>query len=194
MPNKTIYVSDGDLPLFERAQELAGGNLSAAIATALRRYVEAEEMRENGEIVVKVGAHGAYVQKRFQGRLVGKYVTPSADHSRVLTYRVYHTAKGNLAVSLKETPNWSRRNWGSWERAWENAMGEFLSQGLSKPPRPERPPSGWDSYEGDWWHPVFRLDVYSSLDELRGQIPDPLFAVVAAAVQHDGQAIEDLDI
>ena len=33
VPNKTIYVSDGDLPLYQRAQELAGGNLSAAIAS-----------------------------------------------------------------------------------------------------------------------------------------------------------------
>ena len=36
MPNKTIYVSDDDLALYKRAQELAG-NLSQAISTALRR-------------------------------------------------------------------------------------------------------------------------------------------------------------
>ncbi len=40
VPNKTIYVSDGDLSLFQRAQELAGGNLSAAIAKALRRVID----------------------------------------------------------------------------------------------------------------------------------------------------------
>jgi hypothetical protein len=40
VPNKTIYVSDGDLQLFQRAQELAGGNLSAAISKALRRFVD----------------------------------------------------------------------------------------------------------------------------------------------------------
>ena len=34
VPNKTIYVSDGDLPLYQRAQELAGGNLSSAISRA----------------------------------------------------------------------------------------------------------------------------------------------------------------
>ncbi len=34
MPNKTIYVSDADLPVFQRAQELTGGNLSAAISKA----------------------------------------------------------------------------------------------------------------------------------------------------------------
>jgi hypothetical protein len=32
MPNRTIYVADADLPIFEKAQELAGENLSATIA------------------------------------------------------------------------------------------------------------------------------------------------------------------
>lgn len=31
MPNKTIYVSDDDMPLYQRAQELAGGSLSSSI-------------------------------------------------------------------------------------------------------------------------------------------------------------------
>src|SRR6266581_2750040 len=48
VPNKTIYVSDGDLPLYQRAQELAGDNLSAAITAALRRYVDIEEGRREG--------------------------------------------------------------------------------------------------------------------------------------------------
>ena len=57
MPNKTIYVSDDDLPLYQRAQELAGGSLSAALARALRRFVEMEEGRLEGydEITVRVG-------------------------------------------------------------------------------------------------------------------------------------------
>jgi hypothetical protein len=197
MPNKTIYVADADQPLFERAQELAGGNLSAAIVTALRRYVESEETREEGEIVVKVGEHGAYAKKRFQGRLVGRYVAPSPDHSRMLIYRVYQTPKGNFAVHQKETPNWSRHKWGSWERAWENSMGEFFLQAFGgKPPGgPPNRPGGWgEGYESDWWHPTLRLDVYASLDELRGKIPDPLFQAVAGTVQHGDQGIEDLDI
>ena len=57
VPNKTIYVSEGDLTLYQRAQDLAGDNLSAAIATALRRYVDVEEGRREGfdEIIVRVG-------------------------------------------------------------------------------------------------------------------------------------------
>ena len=40
MPNRTIYVADVDLPIFEKAQKLAGDNLSAAIAQALHYFVE----------------------------------------------------------------------------------------------------------------------------------------------------------
>ncbi len=42
MPNKMIYVSEADLPIFERAQELAGSSLSAVIARALRLFVQTE--------------------------------------------------------------------------------------------------------------------------------------------------------
>ncbi len=195
MPNKTIYVADADQPLFERAQELAGGNLSAAIVTALRRYVESEETREEGEIVVKVGEHGAYTKKRFQGRMVGRYAAPSPDHSRILSYRIYQTPKGNFAVHLKDMPNWGRRNWNDWERTWEASVGEFMAQTFGGKTPTGRPGGGpWEAYAGEWWHPTLRLDVYPTLDELRGKIPDPLFQAVAGTIQHGDQGIEDLDI
>src|SRR3954451_15805812 len=68
MPNKTIYVSDADLPVFQRAQELVGGNLSAAISKALHRLVEVEEGLLEGfeEITVRVGVEPGKLQ-RFQG-------------------------------------------------------------------------------------------------------------------------------
>ncbi|MBC8099008.1 MAG: EXLDI protein, partial [Armatimonadetes bacterium] len=69
MPNKTIYVSDDDLPLFERAQALSGTNLSSAIVRALRRFIELEEARQRGldEITVIVNGEGAHRRKRFLG-------------------------------------------------------------------------------------------------------------------------------
>src|SRR6185295_17859516 len=73
MPNKTIYVSDTDLPVFERAQELAGENLSSTIVQALRNFVQAYETRAAGfrEVVVKVGSE-IYTRKQFRGRLLAK--------------------------------------------------------------------------------------------------------------------------
>ena len=72
MPNKTIYVSDDDLPLYKKAQELAG-NLSSAISIALRKYVELEEGRLEGydEITVRVG-RGAGRKQRFSGVLLAE--------------------------------------------------------------------------------------------------------------------------
>jgi hypothetical protein len=50
MPNKTIYVKDADLPLFEQAQELLGDSVSAAFADFLKERVgklkPEERMRE----------------------------------------------------------------------------------------------------------------------------------------------------
>ena len=58
VPNRTIYVSEDDQSLYQRAQELAGGNLSSAISAALKRYVELEDARAAGfdDITVKVGS------------------------------------------------------------------------------------------------------------------------------------------
>ena len=74
VPNKTIYVSDGDLPLYQRAQELAGGNLSSAIAKALRRFVDTAEGLSEGyeEITVRVGI-GRGRKVRFTAVLVGEF-------------------------------------------------------------------------------------------------------------------------
>jgi hypothetical protein len=50
MPNKTIYVRDADLPLFEQVQELLGDSVSAAFADFLKERVgklkPEERMRE----------------------------------------------------------------------------------------------------------------------------------------------------
>jgi hypothetical protein len=80
MPNKTIYVSDDDLPLYERAQALAGGNLSAAVSRALRQFVDAQEAREGGyqQVTVQVGEGRDRREKRFSGVLLGEWRHPTA--------------------------------------------------------------------------------------------------------------------
>ena len=102
MPNKTIYVSDSDLPVFQRAQELVGGNLSAAISQALHRLVEVEEGRLEGfeEITVRVGVRPGKLQ-RFQGVLLADWNRTagglSAGQER---FRVYRTRAGKFAVHV----------------------------------------------------------------------------------------------
>ena len=106
MPNKTIYVSDGDLPLYDRAQKLAGDNLSAAISAALRRYVDVEEGRREGfdEITVRVGL-GKGRKVRFTGVLIGEWV--NTTQSRVETFRVYRSRTGKYVLHVERSPDYT---------------------------------------------------------------------------------------
>jgi EXLDI family protein len=100
MPNKTIYVPDEDLPVFERAQAIAGGSLSATIVQALRDYIAAQEARERGFHVVEleVGTITSS-RKRFTGRLIAEAKERGQNGDASFTkYAVYLTPKGNLAV------------------------------------------------------------------------------------------------
>ena len=173
MPNKTIYVSDGDLGLYQRAQDLAGGNLSSAIAGALRRYVDLEEGLREGfdEIVVRVGPKPGR-KVRFTGVFLGEWVNTAA--SRVETFRVYRGRTGKFVLHVERTPDYkvldSKGNPGGWRANlgldWNASYG--MSPGEST------------------------LDVIASLDELRERIPAPLYDLVAASAERP--AVEDLDI
>ncbi len=172
MPNRTIYVSDADLLVFEEAQRLAGDNLSATIARALRRFVDAQTARATGldEVTVKVG-HVAYTTKRFTGRLLAKGHVAGRSSSRETSYRVFQTARGRFAVHSKSGPNW----------------GAYAPNGRSWAE------TDWSDY-GDYgdWRPEYRLEVYETLDELRPHIPDDLYEAVARGLCVE--PVEVLDI
>jgi EXLDI family protein len=174
VPNKTIYVSDDDLQLYQRAQELAGGNLSAAIAGALRRYVDVEEGRREGfdEIIVRVGPGTGRGRKvRFTGVLLGEWGKSSTTRYEI--FRVYRTRTGKYVLHVERTPEWMAFDAdgkpGGW-RSWLG-LGTF----------------GWASSTGD-----STLEVFESVDALRDRIPAQLFDMVAVSAQQP--ALEDLDI
>ena len=168
MPNKTIYVSEGDLKLYERAQELAGGNLSAAIAKALRRFVDMEDGRREGfdEITVRVGPK-ARRKVRFTGVLLGTWGNNNT------AVNVYRSRSGKFVIHTQWNPDWSSRSGdgkpGGW-RAWLG-IGDF----------------SWVGSTGD-----STLEVVNTVDELRDRLPAELFDMVAVAAQQP--AVEDLDI
>jgi EXLDI family protein len=172
VPNKTIYVSDGDLPLYQRAQELAKGNLSAAISTALRRYVDLEDGKLEGfkEITLRVGP-GKGRKVRFTGVLLGDW--GSIDGSREEHFRVYRSRKGKIVLHVERSPDWS----------YKGADGK---------------PAGWRSYLGlgaqSWSFSAGEstLDVFDTVEELRDKIPPELYEMVAG--MGDQSALEDLDI
>ncbi len=168
MPNKTIYVSDGDIPLFERAQELAGGNLSAAISKALRRYVDTEYGRREGfdEITVRVGPKGGR-KVRFTGVMLGTW------GNNTTAINVYRSRSGKFVIHTQRNPDWTSRDadgkpggWRSWlglgDYSWAGSTGEST------------------------------LEVVDTVEELREKIPPELFDLVANSAKQP--AVEDLDI
>jgi EXLDI family protein len=180
VPNKTIYVSDEDMPLFERARELAGGSLSAAIGTALRRYIEAEEAREEGyeEITVRVGV-GVGRKVRFSGVLLVEWGRTAGG--RVEEYKVYRTRSGKYAVHRSRGPEYSgsEQETGNWVRDLTSVRTWRAYLGIDE--------HSWTMTQGE-----STLDVAASLEELATKVPQPLYDIVAALA--DQPAVEDLDL
>jgi len=174
MPYKTIYVSDDDLPLYGRAQELAGGNLSAAIARALRRYVQIEEGRLEGfePITVRVGTGRAQRSVRFQGVLLGEWRHPTAKY-RIEIFRVYRTRRGRFVLHIRRMPNWAI--WAdpqAWTQDWEQ-FREWKERG--------------------WWGPAeSTLKVVEKLEDLKDLLPPEFYESLEEAANHP--IIEELDI
>ena len=174
MPNKTIYVSDDDLPLYKKAQELAG-NLSSAISIALRKYVELEEGRLEGydEITVRVG-RGAGRKQRFSGVLLAEGGRSSKNGYEA--FKVYRSRTGKFVLHADRSNLYS--------------VGADDEQYLS----------GWRSWIGNWssdqsWSMAqgeATLDVVDTIEELRELIPEDLYELVEEAGNHP--VVEDLDI
>lgn len=173
MPTKNVYVSESDLPLFDRAAELAGG-MSAAVALGLRLYVAQQDgQRKDAEmrtIELKVDDGAVVGVKRFSGRQILRWSRQEGLRSR--TARVYATARGQYAVYLREDPNWV-----------------VLSGSDDDNPIWDDPALG----RGEWWHRGPReLKVFATIEEMAGELPDELVAAVRDAGTRP--AVEDLDI
>lgn len=167
MPNKTIYVSDDDMPLFKRAQELGGGNLSQAISAALRRFVEIEEGRLEGfeEITVAVGS-GVKRKQRFSGVKLGEWGRTTKS-GKVEIFSVYRSRTGKFVLHVDRSDVWTSSG------GWRGALG--LAE------------SNWGFIKGD-----STLDIADSLEDLKDRIPAELYEVVIGLA--DEPAVEDLDI
>ncbi len=172
MPNRTIYVSEDDMPLFQLAQKLSGDNVSSAIVQALRRFVDVEQQRRHGydQVVVRVGDAGSRTKKRFLGVRIARWRHQTSTGKRVEIFDVYRTAKGHLAVHKRVSPNWVF--WSDPE-SWRD---------------PANWSAGWDAEEAG----SSSLEVFGSSDELKGHVPDELHAAVLHSF--DEVPLEDLDI
>lgn len=210
MPNKTIYVAEDDLPLYDRAQELSGGNLSSAVAHALRRFVEVEDARRAGlqEITVTVGTPGERSLKSFWGRQIARWFEPDREAHRIVILVVYKTRKGQYAVHRRESA--ARHPWWIDPATWTDpsVRKEVDEDGASSThphPRSRHPwwgdPSAWAGPWPDrrrlkeimgWDRSTASLEVYADLEGLKAEVPEDLWRMVAEA---EGEPpLEVLDI
>lgn len=181
MPNKTIYVSHGDLPLFERAQSLADGNLSAAIAQALGEYVRSAEvarLHQYDSVTVSVGPAGSRRKKRFTAICLARGLAggKGGPMEELVAYR---TAGGRLAVY--------RRTGGLLPEPSQSARSGRLSRGGWSGPVSSIAEAEACDEPGD-----AVLEVYDTMDELGEHVPPKFAKLVADAVA--APEIEDLDI
>ncbi len=187
LPNKTIYVSDDDLPLFERAQVLSGANLSSAIVQALRRFIEIEEAKERGfdEITIMVNEGGVPRQKRFLGYRLVRWLQPTPDKTGTEILNVYRTAGNRFALHKRSVPDWpleggdpdfagNPKNWG---------LGSGLLLRLASIGH------DWETFRESG---TFSLQVYETLDDLKAHVSAELYRLVIQAME--GPESELLDI
>lgn len=172
VPNKTIYVADGDLRLYQRAQELAGGNLSAAISNALRRYVDLEEGLREGfdDIVVRVGI-GTGRKVRFTGVLVGEWLDTrqkAAEH-----FRVWRGRTGKFVLHVERSADWWAVDADGKPAGWRGHLGIGDVRYGSSPKEST-------------------LEVMDTVDALRDKVPAELFEMVSRSARQP--TVEELDI
>jgi len=117
VPNKTIYVRDEDLPIFEQAEELGGDSLSAVIAEAVKRFVSAEKAKAAGfeQFTLEVGrvnSRGAddvrkirFVGRKLAGQTAYTGQTSSQD-DRGTDYQIYQTKAGKIIVHWESWSRW----------------------------------------------------------------------------------------
>ena len=120
MPNKTIYVREEDLPVFEEAERLGGDSLSGIIAEALRRFVAVKRaemfgMREHALPVGILCSQGDDDTRkvRFVGRLLaeaevltGQTSSRSSRDDQGTDYKIYQTQAGRVLVWWKRWTRW----------------------------------------------------------------------------------------
>ena len=96
------------------------------------------------------------------------------NSSRDVSYRVYQTAKGKLALYVRNLPNW---NYWSNPKSWSYRNYEH------------RDWSYWSQEEQE-----YRFEVYDTVEQLAGNVPQELYEAVVQALRGDPDGVEFLDI
>ncbi len=169
MPNKTIYVSEKDAFLFDKAKEIAGEALSSVIVRALSEYVARRQDKAKGmkEVSVKVGIDGAERQQRFVGSRIGEWNGFSDDRVWFMKGVIYKTQKENWAILIETICKASLL---TNKKEWKES-GDYLIN----PKKSE-------------------LVVGTSPEELKDKLPKDLYISFIEHSKHDENPVEYLDI
>ncbi|MCL1631735.1 EXLDI protein [Sporolactobacillus sp. CPB3-1] len=180
MPNKTIYVQDADLAVFDKAQAVSGKNLSATIVQALRFFTKIGEGKGFEHIEVSEGEDGFYKRKRFIGRELASASVHDDEHSLLTTYVVYETTHGRYAVYIREKKKVPLEQSIEHELK-KRIMEKIAGENIGNIPFPSEAEDNVPDSR--------RLEVYQSIDSLAGRVPADLYRAL-----HEIKDGEFLDI
>ncbi|MCL4506438.1 MAG: hypothetical protein M1434_01110 [Chloroflexi bacterium] len=186
MPNKTIYVSDEDEPVYKRAQTLTGRNLSATIAQALRHFTQQLEERTQGfhSIDLEVG-NAIFTRKRFTGRLLATAFLVNDKRRKRRSVIILNRRDGKEFVGTRDIDSLPAVE-GTESPAnekydiYQTPKGNLVLHVDIAPTRGATTPHEQ------------RMEIYASLDQIREHIPVDLYEFLAQKLT--GSDIENLDI
>jgi hypothetical protein len=100
MPNKTIYISQDDLPYYEEAKRLAGKSISSVIAEALKAYILDAKKKESAmkEVKLPVGPRGMQRSERFIGTKAFDWSGRDSSDEWWMKVEAYVTQERRIAV------------------------------------------------------------------------------------------------
>jgi hypothetical protein len=140
--NKTIYIKDEDVAVWEKAKELAGEKLSPIIVDGLRRYVAENEAKVKGFERIELSysdldSNGLTRRKAFYGRWIFPPSKPldlwHDEQEDADRYIVAVTAKGSVVIcSWTEGPDsitWKRfKSFSSFEAAAADTLVNYAAR------------------------------------------------------------------
>ena len=131
MPQKTIYVRDEDMKIFEEAEALSKKegiekhSLSSIIATSLQMYIHQKEAETKGfELIdLAIGIHTEYLNYENHIEFLGKEIARHSekDDTKIKNYALYQTYKGRLLLYV-EDKNILERSGKSWHKIYDNIV------------------------------------------------------------------------
>ena len=141
MPNKTIYVKDSDVELWNEAEQLAGESMSAFIADALRSHVAiARRRKELGDQMerITIDMSDKYGERTWTAGFTGTWLVYPDDDSRTaeegwdsgVAWGVALTQKNRIAVFTRHvnTDDSQFEHYDSISDAAGKVPGDILSQ------------------------------------------------------------------